>query len=108
MNEIKGISVKRNNRKIYFIYNFRQVLDFITIVMYNDKLDKWCHFTVYYVDGKWETDVLSECTNDKIFMQICRTMELIAENHLNPQSQSISGNNSISEEEAAFLLDIVK
>ena len=97
-----------DTKKIYFIYNFQQVNDFIVIVMFNEAIKQWQQFIINYIDGKWETDVLSACTNDETFKKICWKLESVFnERSSHSTEENISGNQIIIQD-AEFLLDLMK
>ena len=64
MSDVLTTSVNASNKKIYFIYNFRQIDDFMIIVIASGQTKQLQQFVINYCDGRWETDVLSEAVDD--------------------------------------------
>ena len=108
MSTIVHVPVGGDTKKIYFIYNFKQVNDFIVIVMFNDAIKQWQQFIIHYVVGRWETDVLSACTNDEAFKQICWKLESVFDEQSDHNTQKNIPCNEIVVQDAAFLLDLMK
>ncbi len=106
MSDILSTAVNASNKKIYFIYNFRQVDDFMIIVIACSETKKTQQFVINYSDGRWETDVLSEAVDDEVFKLICRKLETIFYERANPGSQENLSSLSDMNAEAEFLLNI--
>ena len=108
MSAVVHVPAGGDTKKIYFIYNFKQVNDFIVIVMFNETVKQWQQFIIHYIDGKWETDVLSACTNDETFRQICWKLESVFDEQSSHKTQENISCNEIIVQDAEFLLDLMK
>ena len=108
MSAVVHVPAGGDTKKIYFIYNFKQVNDFIVIVMFNETVKQWQQFIIHYIDGKWETDVLSACTNDETFKQICWKLESVFDEQASHKTRENISCNEIIVQDAEFLLDLMK
>ena len=63
---------------IFLIYDFKQVENFILMVMYVEKFNTWKKVFVNYVDNAWDTEDLVCYTNHKTYKQICTKLRLIS------------------------------
>ena len=106
MSAIVQVPVGGNNKKIYFIYNFQQVDDFIIVVMHDDTAKRWQQFVVHYVDGRWETDVLAACTDEETFRQICWKLGSIFDEQANYRAGKEILSDDLIQKEATFLLEL--
>ena len=59
-----------SSKRIYLIYDFKQVSDSILLIMYIDDLNRWKKFFINYEDGAWNTDILTSYTNGETLQQI--------------------------------------
>lgn len=93
------------NKKLYAIYNFKQVKDFIVVVINDVHTSDRQQFHISFNEGSWETDLLEVCDDYEVIKQIHRIMETIKESGRVGDVKAIPGSIDVSDEEVAILLN---
>ncbi len=102
------LKLKDNNpaKRIYIIYDFKQVEDSIMLIMYLDGQESWKKFFINYKDGRWKTEILKPYTDEETYEQICNKLKYI----FTEQEQINDVNNldfeEVMQENAQFILGI--
>lgn len=93
------------NKKLYAVYNFRQVKDFIVVILDDVHVNNRQQFHISFNEGSWETDILEVCDDYEVIKQIHRIMETIKEHQKVNDNNPIPGSISVSDDEVAVLLN---
>jgi hypothetical protein len=95
-----------SSKRVYLIYDFKQVSDSILLIMYVDGLNRWKKFFINYEEGEWETDILIPYTDSQTLQQICDKLKFIFSEKEHTTPPDGLNLEQTMQEEAAFMLGI--
>ena len=100
------LSDNDNSKRVYLIYDFKQVSDSILLIMYIDELNRWEKFFINYEDGEWKTDTLTSYTDSKTLQHIRDKLKFIFFEKEHIQKQEDIDFDQTLQEDATFMLGV--
>ena len=95
-----------NTKRIYLIYDFKQVNDSILLIMYVDELKRWKKFFIDYENGIWQTDVLATYMNNEALQQVCDKLKFIFSEQEHAGEPEGLNLEQTMQQDAAFMVGI--
>ena len=106
MSVVLKLSDNDNPKRVYLIYDFKQVSDSILLIMYIDELKRWKKFFINYEDGEWKTDILASHTDSKTLQHICNKLKFIFSEKEHIQKHEDLDFDRTMQEDAEFMLGV--
>ena len=95
-----------NTKKIYLIYDFKQVSDSILLIMYADELKRWKKFFINYENDIWQTDILASYMDEATLEELRNKLKFIFsewEHASEPEGLNLE---QTMQQDAAFMLGV--
>lgn len=106
MSVVLKLKNDNNAKRVYLIYDFKQIKDSIMLIMYLDNRECWKKFFINYKDGEWKTEILKPYTDEETYKQICNKLKYIftEQEHINDINNLDF--EEVMQENAEFILGI--
>ena len=106
MSVVLKLSDNGNPKRVYLIYDFKQVSDSILLIMYIDELKRWEKFFINYEDGEWKTDTLASYMDNNALQHMRDKLKFIFSEKEYIQKQEDIDFDQTMQEDAEFMLGV--